>query len=99
SKGTSQKSVQRAAKAIEQRVEQLGSVEAPKEETIIRFHQSKALQLHNKFPIMADRLKLKAGDKLLLDETNFQFPLGKTIAITGPNGSGKSTLLRHIIHR
>lgn len=97
SKGTSQKSMQRAAKAIEQRVEQLEAVEAPKEEQIIRFHQSKALQLHNKFPIMGESLTLKVGDKTLLNEANFQFPLGKTIAITGKNGSGKSTLLRQIL--
>ena len=97
SKGTSQKAMQRAAKAIEQRVEQLKSVEAPREEQIIRFHQSKALQLHNKFPIMGENLTLKAGDKTLLSEANFQFPLGKTIAITGKNGSGKTTLLHHIL--
>ncbi|WP_071396563.1 Msr family ABC-F type ribosomal protection protein [Bacillus tuaregi] len=97
SKDTSQKAVQRAAKAMEQRVEQLEAVEAPKEEQIIRFHQSNALQLHNKFPIMADRLTLKMGEKTLLKEASFQFPLGKTIAITGKNGSGKTTLLRHII--
>ena len=97
SKGTSQKSMQRAAKAIEQRVEQLETVEAPKKEQIIRFHQSKALQLHNRFPIMGERLTLKAGDKTLLSEANFQFPLGTTIAITGKNGSGKTTLLHHIL--
>lgn len=97
SKGTSQKSMQRAAKAIEQRVEQLESVEAPKEEQIIRFHQSKALELHNKFPIMGESLTLKAGDKTLLRDAKFQFPLGKTIAITGKNGSGKTTLLHHIL--
>ncbi|GAY78229.1 ATPase components of ABC transporters with duplicated ATPase domains [Sporolactobacillus inulinus] len=96
SKGTSQKAVQRAAKAIEQRVEQLEVVEAPKEEQIIRFHQSSALQLHNKFPIMGDRLTLMAGDKVLLEEASFQFPLSMTIAITGKNGSGKTTLLHHI---
>lgn len=97
SKGTSQKSMQRAAKAIEHRVEQLKSVDAPKGEQIIRFHQSKALQLHNKFPIMGERVTLKAGDKPLLKEVNFQFPLGKTIAIKGKNGSGKSSLLHHIV--
>ncbi|MEI3599536.1 MULTISPECIES: ribosomal protection-like ABC-F family protein, partial [unclassified Oceanobacillus] len=97
SKGTSQKSMQRAAKAIEQRVEQLEAVEAPKEEQIIRFHQSKALELHNKFPIMGESLTLKAGDKTLLRDAKFQFPLGKTIAITGKNGSGKTTLLHHIL--
>ncbi len=99
SKDTSQKAVQRAAKAIEQRVEQLEAVEAPKEEQVIHFHQSHALQLHNKFPIMADRLTLKAGEKILLEEASFQFPLGQTIAITGKNGSGKTTLLRHILKR
>src|SRR5690625_4216126 len=99
SKGTSQKSVQRAAKALEQRVEQLEEVEAPKEAQAIHFHQSRALQLHNKFPIMADRLNLKAGHKILLEESSFQFPLGKTIAITGENGTGKTTLLRQILQR
>ncbi|MBS4192928.1 ABC-F type ribosomal protection protein [Bacillus sp. FJAT-49705] len=99
SKDASQKAVQRAAKAIEQRVEQLESVEAPKEEQIIRFHHSNALQLHNKFPIMADRLTIKCGNKVLLEEASFQFPLGKTIAIIGKNGSGKTTLLRHILQR
>lgn len=97
SKGTSQKAVQRAAKAIEQRVEQLEEVEAPKETQLIRFRQSKALELYNKFPIIADRLNLKMGDNQLLEEASFQFPLGKTIAITGKNGSGKTTLLRHIL--
>lgn len=97
SKDTSQKAVQRAAKAIEQRVEQLDAVEAPEKEQTLRFHQSNALKLNNKFPIMADRLTLKAGNKTLLNEASFQFPLGSTIAITGNNGSGKSTLLRHIL--
>jgi macrolide transport system ATP-binding/permease protein len=96
SKDTSQKSVQRAAKAIEQRVEKLQAVEAPKEDQALHFHQPSALKLHNKFPIMADRLTLKAGNKTLLKEASFQFPLGCTIAIKGDNGSGKSTLLRHI---
>ncbi len=99
SKGTSQKSVQRAAKALEKRVEQLEEVKAPEEQQIIRFHQSEALQLHNPFPIMADRINLKAGKKSLFKEASFQFPLGKTIAITGKNGAGKTTLLQHILQR
>lgn len=99
SKGTSQKGIQRAAKAIEQRAEKLEMVEAPQEEQVIRFPQSKALELHNKFPIMGERLTLKVGDKILLREASFQFPLGKTVAITGKNGSGKSTLLQHIVKR
>lgn len=96
SKGTSQKSVHRAAKAIEQRMSQLEEVDAVPSERKIVFRQSKALELHNKFPIMADQLTLQIKDNKLLDEVNFQFPLGKKIAITGNNGSGKSTLLHHI---
>ncbi|GKU83018.1 Msr family ABC-F type ribosomal protection protein [Niallia sp. NCCP-28] len=99
SKDTSQKSVQRAAKALEQRVEQLKAVDAPKEEGMLRFHQAKGIHLHNKFPIMADRVTVKAGDRTLLKEASFQFPLGKVIAITGNNGSGKTTLLNHILQK
>ena len=96
SKGTSQKSAFRAAKAIEQRMEKLQEVEAVQDERQILFRKSKALELHNKFPIMADQLTLQIQDQVLLDEVSFQLPLGKKIAITGANGVGKSTLLHHI---
>jgi len=99
SKDTSQKSVQRAAKALEQRVKQLKAVDAPEEEAVFRFHQAKSIQLHNKFPVMADRLTVKAGEKILLKEASFQFPLGKIIAITGNNGAGKTTLLNHLLQK
>src|SRR5690625_2115188 len=99
SKGTSQKAIQRAAKAIEQRMGRLDEIEPVKEERPLVFHQSKALELHNKFPIMADEFTLQIGDKVLLDEASLQLPLGKKIAITGSNGSGKSTLLHHIANK
>ncbi|MGE8206841.1 Msr family ABC-F type ribosomal protection protein [Heyndrickxia sp. NPDC080065] len=99
SKGTSQKALQRAAKAIEHRMEKLQEVDAVQEERTIAFRQSKALELHNKFPIMADRLTLHINNNVLLDNVSFQMPLGKKIAITGSNGSGKSTLLQHIINQ
>ncbi|AVD54523.1 ABC-F type ribosomal protection protein (plasmid) [Priestia filamentosa] len=99
SKETSQKAVQRAAKAMEQRVEQLEAVEAPEKEQTLHFHQPMSLKLHNRFPIMAEQLTLKAGNKLLLNEVSFQFPLGNTIAIMGKNGSGKTTLLHHILQK
>jgi macrolide transport system ATP-binding/permease protein len=96
SKGTSQKAVYRAAKAIEQRIENMEKIEPVAEDRPIVFRQSKALKLHNKFPIMADQLTLQVGRKLLLDNVSFQLPLGKKIAITGGNGVGKSSLLHHI---
>lgn len=96
SKGTSQKALQRTAKAIESRIEKLQEIEAVKEERPIIFRQSKLAELHNKYPIMAERLTLKVGNTLLIDDVSFQLPLGKKIAITGPNGSGKSTLLQQM---
>lgn len=96
SKGTSQKAVYSAAKAIEQRIESMEKVDPLVEDRPIIFRQSKALELHNKFPIMADELTLQAGGKVLLDDVSFQLPLGRKIAITGGNGVGKSSLLNHI---
>ncbi|UOQ87267.1 Msr family ABC-F type ribosomal protection protein [Gracilibacillus salinarum] len=95
SKATSQKALQKAAKSIEHRMEKLEAVEAVQDEKPIMFRQSKVVELHNKFPIMADCFTLTANGQVLLEEVNFQLPLGKKIAITGPNGSGKSTLLHH----
>ncbi|MCU6339815.1 ATP-binding cassette domain-containing protein, partial [Enterobacter quasiroggenkampii] len=81
---------------IEHRMEKLQEVEAVQEERQIVFRQAKTVELHNKFPIMADRLTLQLGDTVLLKDVNFQLPLRKKIAITGANGSGKSSLLAHI---
>lgn len=87
SKGTSQKAMQRAAKSIEHRMEKLQEVEAVQREQPIVFPRIRHLELHNKFPIMADRLTLKVKEQVLLQDISFQMPLGKKIAITGRNGS------------
>ncbi|MER2120201.1 MAG: ribosomal protection-like ABC-F family protein [Solibacillus sp.] len=99
SKGTSQKSAYRSAKAMEKRIEQLPVVEKVKEDVPLHFKQSKAMELHNKVPIMMQGLTLAIGEKLLLDQCQFQVRLQDKIAITGPNGSGKSTLLQAIIEK
>src|SRR5699024_2602457 len=96
SKGTSQKAMQRAAKALEQRVEQLEAVEAPQSENIIRFNKPKSLQLNTNLPMIAMRLTAAAVHILLSDVAEFQFPLGPTIPITGDIMAGRTTLLSHI---
>lgn len=63
SKGTSQKAVHRAAKAIEKRIEQLETVEQVKDSIPVQFFQAKALELHNKFPIMIQNLTLACSEK------------------------------------
>jgi sulfate-transporting ATPase len=36
------------------------------------------------------------GDRLLMDDVNFQIPAGAIVGIIGPNGAGKTTLFRMI---
>lgn len=73
------------------------TVSKPEEEQIIQFPETKNLTMHNDFPIMGHQVTLKRGNRVLIEDVNFQVPLGKRIGITGPNGSGKSTLLDHIV--
>jgi ATP-binding cassette subfamily F protein 3 len=50
--------------------------------------------------VVADGLRVQAGDKLLLENTSFAIERGEHVALVGPNGSGKTTLLETILgHR
>lgn len=97
-KDTVQKNAHKKAKAIESRLEQLEEIDVPEASRIIKFPMKQSEMLHNKFPIIAQDLSIKRGDKLLLENVSFQLPFGKTIAITGPNGTGKSSLLYEILN-
>jgi len=44
--------------------------------------------------IAARNLRVRAGDRDLLDELSFTLESGEFVAVLGPNGVGKSTLLR-----
>lgn len=96
-KDTVQKAIHKSAKAIEKRIEQLDVVEGVMQYKDIEFPRVKYLEMHNDYPMMGHGIRLQRGDKLLIEGANFQFPLGKTIAIVGDNGTGKSTLLNHIL--
>lgn len=96
SQGSKEKALHNAAKAIEGRLAQLDEDGAPERAHIVRFRQSKALELYNKFPIMGEHINLRFGDKVLLEDAGFVIPLGAKAALTGPNGAGKTSLLRMI---
>jgi ATP-binding cassette, subfamily F, member 3 len=49
--------------------------------------------------LVADGLRVQAGDKLLLEDTSFAIERGEHVALVGPNGSGKTTLLETILGR
>jgi putative ABC transport system ATP-binding protein len=44
--------------------------------------------------LRAEHLGRKAGDKILIDDANFEVKKGEVLAIAGPSGSGKTSLLR-----
>ena len=97
-KDTVQKQAFKAVKATESRLSQLKETSSPLATKEVQFPMSKDLEMHNKFPIMGRDVSVTRGEKLLLDQVSFQFPLGSTIAITGSNGSGKSSFLNDLIN-
>ncbi|MGL4373592.1 MAG: ATP-binding cassette domain-containing protein, partial [Turicibacter sp.] len=76
----------------------LEEMKAPENIQTIQFKQSKVLELHNPYPIMASDIGKKIGDKVLFDKVSFSIPQGKKIALVGENGSGKTTLMKMIFN-
>ncbi|PQP83569.1 Msr family ABC-F type ribosomal protection protein [Paenibacillus sp. PCH8] len=99
SQGSKQQKLHNAAKSMERRIKALGEVTAPEAIRSVQFRQSKALELHNPFPVVGNEISKWFGDKLIFDNVSFQFPLGGKIAITGANGGGKTTLFNMIRDR
>lgn len=95
--GSKEKSMNKAAKSIEKRLESLEEVNAPLAHSRISFRQSEAVKLYNDFPIMGDNICKYLGDTLIFDNASFMAPLGEKIAITGDNGVGKTTFLKMIL--
>ncbi len=50
-----------------------------------------------KVVIKAEHVKKCYGDRVLVDDMNFNLPPGGIVGIIGPNGAGKSTLFKMII--
>jgi len=96
--GSKQKTLHNAAKSMEHRIVALDEVEAPENLPRIRFRQSKALELHNPYPITGRDINKRFGEKILLDNASFQIPLGSKVALIGGNGTGKTTLLQMILN-
>jgi len=99
SQGSKQKKLHNAARNLERRMESLGDIAAPEAIRSVKFRMSPALELHNPYPIAGCEIRKRFGDRVVLDNVSFQFPLGGKIAITGANGSGKTTLFNLILGR
>ena len=81
-----------AAKSLEHRIAALGKVEAPEDIRRIRFRQSKALELHNPYPIAGTEINKNILEIRYCFEKCifFKIPLGAKVALTGSNGTGKN---------
>ncbi|QDR81305.1 Msr family ABC-F type ribosomal protection protein [Sporomusa termitida] len=97
--GSKQKALYNAAKNMEHRIATLGDMQAPKTLHTIRFRQSKALALHNPYPITGTEISKRFGERVLFDKASFQIPLGAKVALSGGNGAGKTTLFQMILRR
>ena len=87
-----------AAKTLEHRIAALGKVEAPEGIRRIRFRQSKALELHNPYPIVGAEINKVFGDKALFENASFSNSVRAKVALTGGNGIGKTTLIQMILN-
>ncbi|WP_368489676.1 Msr family ABC-F type ribosomal protection protein [Clostridium sp. BJN0013] len=96
--GSKQKTLYNATKSMEHRIAALGKVEAPEDIRTIRFHQSKALELHNPYPICGTEINKSFGYKVLFEKASFSIPLGAKVALIGGNGAGKTTLIQMILN-
>jgi macrolide transport system ATP-binding/permease protein len=97
--GSKQKALYSAAKNMEHRIAALGDVPEPEALHTVRFRQSKALALHNPYPIIGTEISKRFGERVLFDNASFQIPLGAKVALAGGNGAGKTTLFQMILNR
>lgn len=98
SQGSKEKKLQMAAKSFEKKLEALDEVSPLRSKPRVHFKQAQALELHNRFPIVGKDVNLKRGTRLLLQDAQFEIPLGAKVAIVGENGCGKTALLTAILH-
>lgn len=90
------KKLDKQARAVASKLQQLEIKEKPKESLPIKLTIPEIEKLHAKILIRAEHLDKKFDDKLIFQEAAFAIENESKIALLGPNGSGKTTLLRMI---
>lgn len=96
SKDTVQKNMFKQVKNLENRLEKLTPRQVFLNDKEISFPKHHFNEIHNPYPIMATGLSISYGDKIILDNCDFQFKKSQKIAIVGDNGVGKTSFLKKI---
>ncbi len=76
-----------------QRLQLIGKPKGKRQEMKLTFGQSTRGQA-GQVAIEGESLRVKAGQKLLIESSNFRVWFGEITALLGRNGAGKTTLLR-----
>lgn len=92
-----QKKLQKAAKAIETRLEKLEQVEKPKDDAPIKMNLPEHDKFVGRIVLRAENVQGVVGGRILWKPISFHVRGGDKLAIIGPNGSGKTTLVKKII--
>ncbi|MCX8131599.1 MAG: ABC-F type ribosomal protection protein [Clostridia bacterium] len=96
SRGSSQKNMERAAKAVLSRIKRLNVKQKPKELLSINLDFSLTDPPQNKIVISCKDLSFSYNKNVIFNNASFKVYNGEKIALLGNNGTGKTTLLNLI---
>lgn len=88
----------RAARALEKRIEHLEVKEKPREEEIITLDIKESSKLHSKIVMEGKNISKSFGKKVIFNNAEFSIFNNSKVALLGPNGCGKSTLIKMIMN-
>nr|WP_286314242.1 ABC-F type ribosomal protection protein [Mammaliicoccus lentus] len=94
-----QKKLRSSSKALEKRIEQLPSVERPKDSPPIQMNLVNEDTLQGRFILQMDDVIAKVGGRILWRINRLDVKSGDKIALIGDIGSGKTTFVKKILQQ
>lgn len=95
---SNRKTLDKAVKNYEKRIEHLEVKEQPPKLSEITIQLDKGSEIYNPILVTGSHVSKKFGPRVLLNDSNFQLLNHSRTALLGPNGSGKTTLLKMILN-
>ena len=84
------------AKSVGKRLAKIERVDAPRREVAMKFGFPKTAKT-GRVVLEVEDLKVKAGERVLIEHGSFVLERGRRMAVIGPNGAGKTTLIETLI--